>query len=243
MNREDAKRTLLCYRPGTADASDPEIAEAIAVCETDGELREWFADHCAFQAEMRKKLRSVPVPGNLKAHLKASVRIVPVPMWRRPHVWQAAAAALLIFGGVAGLLWKPATLDQFAKYQLRMVGSAVREYRMDVVTGDMAALRRHLAGGGAPADYEVPASLKSLQLTGGGVLRWRNHPVGMACFDRGDRQMLFLFVTRRSAFKDPPAEKPQVSRMADMLSVSWSAGDKCYTLAGPEDSQVLRKYL
>ena len=57
---------------------------------------------------------------------------------------------------------------------------------------------------GAPADYDVPRGLERLQLTGGGRLTWRSNPVAMVCFDRGDKQMLFLFVMKRSAVKDPP---------------------------------------
>ncbi len=38
MNRDEAKTILLRYRPGTADADDPEIATALALARQDPEL-------------------------------------------------------------------------------------------------------------------------------------------------------------------------------------------------------------
>jgi len=89
----------------------------------------------------------------------------------------------------------------------------------------------------------VPRGLKQLQLTGGGLLRWRSQPVTMVCFDRGDKQMLFLFVMARSAVKDPPPETPQVVKVNKLLTAQWSQADKTYLLAGPEEADFVRKYL
>jgi uncharacterized membrane protein YbaN (DUF454 family) len=242
VNPQTAKEILVRYRPGTADERDPEIAEAIAFCQQDPELQHWLHSHCEYQRAIREKLRSSPVPADLRERLLSSRKVVRVPVWRRPAAW-LAAAAIIVFLGVA-LIWQPGkSPDRFAGYEARVVGSAVREYHMEVVTNDMAALRQHIAHGGAPGDYDIPDPLRQLELTGGGVLTWRNNPVGMVCFDRGDRQMLFLFVARASAFRDPPGPKPQVTRLADLISVSWRAGDKCYTLAGPADSAALKSYL
>jgi hypothetical protein len=80
-------------------------------------------------------------------------------------------------------------------------------------------------------------------LTGGGGLQWRSHPVAMVWFNRGDDQMLFLFVMKRSALKDPPAETPQVSKVTELQMVSWTQGGYTCVLAGPEEPQFLRKYL
>ncbi len=242
MTPQTAREILLLYRPGTSDDRDPAIAEAIALCQSDPVLREWFQSHCEYQQSMRNKLRSSPVPAELRERLLSARKTIRVPLWRQPRVWLAAAAAFVLLG--VALIGRPGeSSDQFARYEARVVGSAVREYHMDVVTNDMAALRQHLARGGAPGDYEVPGPLRELELTGGGVLTWRNHPVGMVCFDRGDRQMLFLFVARTTDFRDPPGTKPQVTLLADLVSVSWTSGDKCYTLAGPADSPALRRYL
>jgi hypothetical protein len=85
--------------------------------------------------------------------------------------------------------------------------------------------------------------LEQLPITGGVVTRWRGNAVSMVCFDRGDKQMLFLFVLDRSAFKDAPpaAGQAQVEKVNRLLTSSWSEGDKTYILAGPEDTELLRK--
>jgi hypothetical protein len=124
-----------------------------------------------------------------------------------------------------------------------MVSEAQREYSMDLVTNDMRQVRQFMARHDAPADYDLPRGLERLQLTGGGRLTWRSHPVAMVCFDRGDKQMLFLFVMKRSAVKDPPPAAPRVSEVSQMLTVSWTRGDNTYVLAGPEEADFVRKYL
>jgi hypothetical protein len=247
MNPQEAKQILLLYRPGTADAADPEISEALKLAQHDPELGRWFDEHRAFQQAMRDKFRQTEVPAHLKTSLlirgKAQPGIVIPQVWcRRPAPLAIAAAAALMLAAVA--LWlQPPRTDRFANFQSRMVGTALREYRMDLVTNDMRQVRQFLADRGAPADYDVTEGLGKLQLTGAGLLRWRSNPVSMVCFNRGDNQMLFLFVMNRSALKDPPPEIPQLAKVADLVAASWSRGDKVYLLAGPEESGFGSKYL
>ena len=243
MTPSQAKEILLLYRPGTADAEDPQVVAAVGVARQDPELARWFERHCAFQNAMRAKLRQIEVPMHLKAALLAQQKIVPPPIWWQRPVWLSAAAAVLLFLGLAGLWLKPANPDRLANFQARMVSTALREYRMDLVTNDMRQLRQFIAGKGAPAEYQLTKGLEKLQLTGGGCLQWRSHPVAMVCFNRGDDQMLFLFVMKRSALKDPPAETPQVAKVTELQTVSWTRGEYTYVLMGPEEPQFLRKYL
>jgi hypothetical protein len=168
--------------------------------------------------------------------------IAPRAWWRNP-IWLSAAAAVALLLALAGTWLAPRTADDFANYQSRMVGQAQREYRMDLVTNDMRQVRQFMASRGAPADYDLTRGLEQLQLTGGGRLTWRSKPVTMVCFDRGDKQMLFLFVMKRSAVKDPPPETPQLARVRQMLTASWSHGDNTYVLAGPEEADFVKKYL
>ena len=72
---------------------------------------------------------------------------------------------------------------------------------------------------------------------------FRSNPVTMVCFDRGDKQMLFLFVLKRSALKDPPPETPQLAKVNQLVTASWSRGDNIYVLAGPEEADFAGKYL
>jgi hypothetical protein len=244
----EAKEILLLYRPGTADTADPQIAEALELARRDPELGRWFEQHSAFQKTMRAKFQQIEVPAHLKASLlirgAVAPKILPPQAWWRSPIWlTTAAAAVVLLLGVVGVWRKPRVPDRFANYQARMVSQALREYRMDLVTNDMRQIRQFMADRGAPDDYQVPQGLEHLQLTGGGLLTWRSHPVSMVCFDRGDKQMLFLFVMKRSAIKDPPLEAPQVSKVSQMLTVSWTRGDNTYVLAGPEEAGFLQKYL
>lgn len=246
MNSSEAREVLLLYRPGTADAAEPQMAEALEMARQDPELGRWFEQHRAFQKAMRAGFQQIEVPVHLKISLltqkPAQQRPIPPHPWWRSPVWLAAAAVVLLLG-LAGAWLKPRPANRFANYQSRVVSEAQREYRMDLVTNDMRQIRQFMASRGAPADYDVARGLEHLQLTGGGRLTWRSNPVTMVCFDRGDKQMLFLFVLKRSAVKDPPPATPQMAKVNLMLTASWTRGDNTYVLAGPEEADFLKKYL
>jgi hypothetical protein len=196
---------------------------------------------------MRARFHGIEVPAHRKARLLAAQSIVrpkvpPKVWWRQPASWAAAAAVAVLIG--LTLVWvKPRTPDHFSDYEARMVRAALREYRMDIVTNDMRQLRRFMAAKGAPADYVLPAGLGQLQLTGGGLLRWRGKPVAMVCFNRGDNQMLFLFILDQAAVKDPPPMVPKLSKVNKLLTASWTGDGKTYILAGPEEAAFVHKYL
>lgn len=247
MTPAEAKVILQAYRPGTTDAADPEVAEALRSARQDPELGRWLQRHEAFQVALRDKLRKVRAPAALKEALLASRKVIPLRPWRqRPAVWgwAAAAAIVLLLGGV--LLWRPpspAVPDRFVHFRDRMAGYAQRQYGMDIETEDMTRLRDFLRRGGAPADYEIPPSLKQRSLTGGGVLKWRGNPVSMVCFDRGDGKMVFVFVMSRSALKDPPPPTALSAKLGSYATVSWSQGDKVYVLSGPDEPDFAAKYM
>lgn len=244
MNRRGAQQILLLYRPGTSDGTDPEVAEALAALESDAELRRWFDAHCAFQQALQRKFRQLPVPDDLKQRILAGRRIIPLRVERRRvGIWAAAAALVLLLGVMAVWLSSPRPPDRFEDFRVRMVRTALREYRLDVVTNDMAAVRQFMAQGGAPADYVVPDGLGRVPLAGGGLLKWRGHPVSMVCFDRGNRQMLYLFVLDRAAVKNAPPSVPQVAKVNKLVTASWSRGNRAYVLAGPDEPDFARKYL
>jgi hypothetical protein len=247
VNRSEAQRVLLLYRPGTAETGDPEMLEALDLARSDPELGRWFSQHRAFQKAVGARLRQIEVPAHLRTSILAQAQ-VQKPSVGRPQpsrlnpVWMAVAVVLILVG-LAGLWLKPRPAGQFANYRARIVSGALRQYQMDIQTNDMRLVRQDLASRGAPADYILPQGLERLHLTGGGRLTWRSHPVAMVCFDRGDKQMLFLFVMKRSALKDPPPAKPRLDKVNELLTASWSQGDETYLLAGPEEADFLQKYL
>ncbi len=240
MNSQEAKAILSLCRPGSTDANDPQVAEALEQTRRDPDLRRWFEQSCAFHAAMREKFRQIPVPPDLKETLLAMNKVVRPAWWRQP-VWLAAAAAIVLLLGGAVFWSQTRPQDQFSEYRSRMVRTALRRYRMDIVTNDLNQVRQFMKRRGTPADYILPQAVEKLSVTGGGCLRWRDNPVSMVCFDRGDQQMLFLFVMARSALHDAPPPTSEVAKVNKLLTTSWSQGEMTYVLAGPEDSVLLRK--
>jgi len=242
---EEARRVLMLYRPGTADAGDPEFAEAVELARNDSELGAWFEQHCAFQTAMRSKFRQIEVPPDLKAQLDDAQKLVHVRRWRwrRRAAWMAAAAVVALLLALAASFLAPRIPNRFADYRSRVVHEAVRGYRMDTVTSEQSKVRRFFAERGAPSDYVLTKGLEKLTLTGAGLLKWRSNPVAMVCFDRGDKEMVFLFVLSKAAVKDsPPAAPPQVEQVNKLLTVSWTRDDYTYVLAGLPELDFEKKY-
>jgi hypothetical protein len=240
MNRDEAKEILMLYRPGTADAEDELVGEAMKIARGDPELARWFEQHQTFQAAMRAKFRQIQAPEHLKMALLVRQKIIRPPMWRQTPFWIAAAALVALLVGISGVWFRPSLPDRFSNYRDRMVSTALREYRMDLVTNDMGSLRALIRSKGGPSDYQLTRGLERLQLTGGAALKWRDNPVAMVCFDRGDTNMLFLFVTQRGAVKDPPPSQPQIAQVSDLITASWSQDDKTYLLLGPREADFKR---
>jgi hypothetical protein len=243
MTIPEAKQILLLHRPWLGGSPDAETAAALALVQSDAELKRWWEDHLACQQALRAKLRAVPVPAHLKEAILTERKIVRPVFWQRPPVRLAAAAACVLLLGIAALMLQPRTPDRFADFRARMVRSALRQYSMDIVTNDMRQVRQFMAARGAPADYALPSGLQRLSLTGGAALKWRSAPVAMVCFDRGDKEMLYLFVMDRAVMKDGPPASPQVEKVNKLVTVSWSQGDRAYVLAGPEEADFAKKYL
>ncbi len=243
MTMPEAKQVLLLHRPWLRELPDSETAEALALVEREALLRQWWDDHLACQQALRAKLREVPAPARLRESILAERKVLRPAFWQRPLVWLAAAAACVLLIGIAALMLQPRPPDRFADFRSRMVRSALRQYSMDIVTNDMQQVRQFMAARGAPADYALPAGLERLSLTGGAALKWRSTPVAMVCFDRGNQEMLYLFVMDRSMVMDAPPQTPQIEKVNKLMTVSWSAGDRTYVLAGPEEADFARKYL
>jgi hypothetical protein len=125
------------------------------------------------------------------------------------------------------------------------VRNAIRQYQMDLTTSDLGEINRFLSTNGAPTptNYAMPSGLQALPVTGAGLLRWQNHPVSMVCFDRGDSNMLFLFVLARHAVQDAPPQNPYLTNINRLVAASWTTDANTFILAGPPEPDFVRKYL
>jgi hypothetical protein len=240
VTRDEAKRILLLYR-SRRDLDDAEIRAAFEQTQRDPELQRWFDRHCAAQRRVRDQFAKVHVPPELKAAILAGRKIVRPVFWRQP-AWLAAAASIAILGGIAALWSRPNAFQRFDLYRSRMVSTVWREYRMDLATNNLPAIRNYLAQSGAPTNYVLPPKLEQLSVTGGGKLKFGNQPVTMLCFDRGDQQMLFLFIVNRNALKGEPGATPETHVLNRLQTASWSDDTNVYVLAGPPDPDFVAKY-
>jgi hypothetical protein len=245
MDSGEAKKILQLYRPGTTDALEPQMAEALQVVQSDPELAHWFADHCGVYIAIRGKLKQIEVPADLKRRIllenAGRRRIIP---FNRPAVWLAAAAAIVLLASAAWMFLKPGKGDSFAAYKQREVLQVQRGYAMTMTSTNLNEIREFLRAGHSVADYALPKGLENLAGTGCAPLHWHGKPVAMVCFNAGPKKDLFLFVASRSGFSNPPPPgPPQFDRIHRLMTASWSAGNKVYILAGAGDQSELQQYL
>jgi len=257
MNRDDAKTILLLYRPGTADAADPQMAEALALVKQDADLARWFEEHCARQEALRAKFRQIPVPAGLKEQIiSEQVALTRMAARRRSVVVATlAVAAIVVSLLVLARSWFPRggnmkNYNTLANYQSQMVYIATSGYGMNYTTNDLTQIRTYLARHHAPADYTLPPSLAKTAATGCAVENWGNATISMICFRTGkplppnEPGDLWLFVVDRAAVKDAPSTTSlQFTQINRIITAAWIQGDKLYLLGTEGDEQTIRKYL
>jgi uncharacterized membrane protein YbaN (DUF454 family) len=251
MNRDEAKTILLLYRPGTADAGDPETAAALALAKKDPELTRWLVEHCARQEALRAGFRKITAPAGLKEQIISEQAAHEKMLFWRPRAVLAVAAVIAALVVLTPLWFQHRGKDDtYAIWRSRMVGVALRGYVMDLVTNNPAQIQGYLARNQAPADYVLPAPLAKTAMTGCAIESWQGAKVSMVCFRTGkplppgQQSDLWLFVIDRSRVKDaPPAGSRQFVRVNKLMTMTWTQGDKLYVLGMEGDEQTLQQYL
>lgn len=259
MNPGQAKQILLIYRPGTTDANDPEIAEALAVMQSDPELSHWFDEHCARQTALRDKFRQIIPPVGLKeqiisehgARMKAASR-------RGRVIAVAAAAAILVALALIGFHYMPQNSEAphpapipntLAHFQREMMGIAMNSYAMTAMT-NLDQVQSWLAQNKALSDFHVPAGLKKTTVTGGAVESFRSAKASLICFRKGETLPpgqagdMWLFVIDETAVSDAPTSaSPQFTPVNGLMTATWVQDGKLYLLGTKGDEQTIQKYL
>jgi hypothetical protein len=253
VTSEESKKVLLRYRPGR-EADDPEMAAALAMCERDAALRAWFEEHCRAQLAIQESFRKITPPAGLKEQIisehEAAMRAA---WWQQPRV--LAAAALIIMLAAVAVFWWQREGDSpdgvgIASYRMRMVKDALRLYRMELETGDLEQIRRHLASRQAPADFVLPEALGRASVTGCATTRWQGANVSMICFlknksnPNGAKSDMWLFVTDQAVVKDPPPPgERKAAKVNRLFTVMWTQDGKVYLLGTEGGEAELRKWL
>jgi hypothetical protein len=240
MNREEAQFILRAYRANGEDARDPQFQEALALVRQDPELARWFAGELALDSRISAKLnKAITPPAQLKAQLLAQQKIIrPVVWWRQPAMRLALAACLALLVTVA--VWFNSTrVGSFARYRDAMADFTGNKLdRLDLMSRDVAEVRRWLAQKDSHADLVLPAGLDGRPSIGCRVLDWQGHKVTLICFTLENRHEAHLLVVDRTLFKDAPTESPAFNQSGDVATVSWSRGSKAYVMVSKGGSQL-----
>jgi hypothetical protein len=252
MTNEQAKEILQLYRPGTADATDPEFAAALELCEGDSELKKWFANHCALYAALRSKFKQIPVPEGFKEQIVAERRVhMAPPLWQKAVILAGAVAVVLMVAFNLVQHHQPSEPHDFAAYRSNMSRVANSGYGMDINSTDLDQIRMFFAQKNAIADYVVPQNLTSKAKAVGCVATtWQGKDVSMICFQSGrplqpgHQSDLWLFISERTVAKDAPVTTaPTFAKEDKMVTASWTEGNRTYVLAAEGDEQFLGKFL
>lgn len=258
MNRDEVKQILLLYRPGTTDAEDHEIAEALALAKNDPELMRWFEEHCARQIALREKFRQIPVLAGLKEQIISEEAAKTQAASRREKVIGAAAVAVILMSLVVlGIMFFPHRQVQappipntLANYEAQVSSIAVNGYYMDLMTNDAAQIQAYLATKRAPSDYTLPAGLQNVAMTGCAVESWKDSKVSMVCFKTGKPLAqyryadLWLFVADSAAVKDVSTiSPPKITQVNGFTTATWTQDGKLYVLGIQGDESAIKKYL
>lgn len=252
MDNRQAREILALYRPGSTDAADPQMAEALDLVKRDPELATWFQEHCAVYTAIRSKLKAIPVPPGLKRQIIIGqadhARIISLPATAK--ILAAAAAIALITTAVWFTFDVRPNANTFARFRDRMARSVQRADvpYMKMYSTNQADVLAYFAAGQRPADFTLSKTLQQLPAEGGSALTWNNHPVEMLCLNAGTEASgqhidIWVFVMEKKYVPDAPAAGPQYSKVGNLMTASWSAGDKIYVLAGRGTAEDIKKFL
>ncbi len=243
MSPDEARQVLARWKPGIDVTADPEMSSALELASRDSDLGAWFERHRAFQTGAAAALRGIPVPADLHDRILAERKVVR-PSFRILRLVVLAGAAALVVAAL--LVWSPPRPDDsadFATFRSRMVRSVLREYRMDVQTNDLPAIREFLARNRAPADFHFTPALADLTPVGGGLLSWQGRPVSMVCLDGRDLGMLFVFIAPSDGFRGEIPRELHLERVNRLSTASWTADGHTYLVAAEAPPERLRQLL
>lgn len=248
MNQAEARSILQLYRPGTDNANDPQIAEALALARQDPELARWLEAHRTRQLALRDAFRQIPVPPGLKEQIgseQAAFQRAKV-IKRRLAVFAAAVSVLILLLEIPWQRSSPPE-DTLEVFQHSMMGVALRGYGMDLTTNDLPQIRSFLAKKLAPADFQLSDALQRANINGCAVEAWQNAKVSMVCFhtpQTADRNNLWLFVVDQGAVKTGNlTSSPTVQTIHRLITATWIKDGKLYLLGAEGNEADLRPYL
>lgn len=247
MNNEEAKFLLQGYQPDGRDARDPQFEEALEQVKRDPALEQWFAQQQAFDRAVSDKLRSVPVPANLKSDILAGRKTIrPAAWWTRRPVLTALSAGLVALLGLSALLLQSFAPPSFESYRGDMV-SFVQELEaggqsLQFKSSDLAAIRGWLAGNSLHQDLPLPRHLTESSGVGCRVVKWNGETVALACFRLEGGQVAHLCVIERKGLRDSPsAGVHALASVQGMNTAAWTSDSRSFLLVSSAPAEALER--
>jgi len=245
VDKQEAKLLLQALRPAQLDASQPVIAEVLAMVEKDSELKAWWEAQQSFDLKVSAKLREIQVPDELRSMILAGRKI---EQFRpQPHFswWLAAAAAVAILC-VAGTLrqvslYGPLAKNDYAHAALTLLNHDHPELAM--ISSDHEKIVAWLKERSAPLGA-MPDKMASLQPIGCQKYDVHGHAVTLICFVLAGGAEAHLFMVDKQALNDPPPNNvPQYNQMDEWATASWSDGTMTFMLATTAGPDALKQLL
>ena len=246
MDKQEAIVVLQSRRPNDLDSDDTAYAEALALVETDRELRAWWEAQQAFDRKVAAKLEEIEAPEELRATIlgRTSNRLAPQPFF---PFWLAAAAAVAILCAVATsqhatkIAARHISTDRYHEMTLTYLGDDSPSLAM--MSSDHDKIRAWLQDQKAPMG-NLPEKMTSLPTVGCQKFEVQGHPVTLICFTIADGKLVHLFVVHSKDLAEPPPESsPFFAEVNGWSTASWSDGNMSYMLATQAGLDSLRQLL
>jgi hypothetical protein len=212
MDNPNAKEILSAYRPHGADADDAAFQDALRQCESDPELRAWFASERAFDERMSTVLENVRAPREGKqAILATSVFSDGAKPSRRWHWWGLGLAAALLMAPAWLLLMQSGSPTGAPPHVATVAVPSLAELAenampLDFEGRDTGSLLAWLAGRGAPQPARLPDALAAANAAGCRVFDFGEAgQVSLLCFEIDGSIVHFFIFDERSGprFAEP----------------------------------------
>jgi hypothetical protein len=246
VKHEDARLLLAAFRPNGADTSDPRMAEALALLDSDAELRNWFQAEQAADKIIAAKLKTAPLPPGLLEQVRAGThaRIASKP--RRPGLALAMAAGFALLGLLAALWYNRAPTTpagSFAAYRADMAQFLRTFPQLDLTTDRLPEVREWLSEQHPLVPANIPMGIEQFPSIGCRTVEWQGRKLALVCF-MVEGQVVHLFVMPRAAFPDATLDStPTFAKVGPQNTASWSSADNLYLVVTQADEVLLRKIL
>ena len=232
MKVEEAIQVLEKFRPGRGEVEASQMAEALALAESNRSLKKWFAERQAFDAVMAEEIQTIPVPGDLHEKLLASM---PVETRSRFHVFGPAlamAAAVMILGIIVSIGRHSRPVEFAVLRQHILEESWGKSPHLAFGSQDWDQVRSWLAARDVKDAWNIPDGLQDARLHGCTIVSWRGHSVPVLRLSEGHRHMHLYVMDRTELVDVPAAGSPQFEKFGSMGTASWTKADKTYVLTG-----------